>query len=109
MQSCGGTIVDATIVDAPSRTENQYGERDGEMHQIKTGNEWYFGMKGHLGVDSSLKLIHSVVATPAKTVDGRVVNELLHGEKTRVWGDRDYDGQHEPIAAPATGTPALHP
>ena len=65
MKVSGGTIVDATIISAPSSTKNQSGERDPQMHQTKKGNQWYFGMKAHVGVDSKLKLIHSVVATPA--------------------------------------------
>jgi IS5 family transposase len=101
VQVSGGTIVDATIIDAPSSTKNQRGERDPEMHQAKKGKQWYFGMKGHFGVDSATKLIHTVVATPANTADGPVAGELLHGDETRVWGDKAYDGQHERIAAAA--------
>lgn len=101
IQVSGGTIVDATIIDAPSSTKNQRGERDPEMHQTKKGNQWYFGMKGHFGVDSSTKLIHAVVVTAANTADGSVVGDLLHGQETRVWGDKAYDGQREAIAAAA--------
>jgi IS5 family transposase len=88
-----GTIVDATIISAPSSTKNAQKARDPEMHQTKKGNQWYFGMKAHVGVDSRLKLIHSVVATPANVADGRVLPELLHGNETRVWGDQAYRGQ----------------
>ena len=88
-----GTIVDATIINAPSSTKNAAGERDPEMHQTKKGNQWYFGMKAHLGTDSKTKLIHSVVATPANVHDSVVLPKLLHGEETRVWGDSAYVGQ----------------
>jgi IS5 family transposase len=92
-----GTIVDATIISAPSSTKNAQKARDPEMHQTKKGNQWYFGMKAHLGVDSRLKLIHSVVATPANVADSTVLPELLHGRETRVWGDQAYRGQRAVI------------
>lgn len=92
-----GTIVDASIISAPSSTKNREGQRDPEMHQTKKGNQWYFGMKAHIGVDSKTKLIHSVVATPANVHDSRVLPDLLHGEETRVWGDSAYTGQGEVI------------
>jgi IS5 family transposase len=82
-----GTIVDATIINAPSSTKNKSGERDPQMHQIKKGNQWYFGMKAHVGVDSKTKLIHSVVATPANVHDSQALKQLLHGGETRVCGD----------------------
>ncbi len=97
MKVAGGTIVDATIISAPSSTKNQSGERDPEMHQTKKGNQWYFGMKAHVGVDSKTKLIHSVVATPANVHDSQVLGRLLHGDETRVWGDSAYVGQTEVI------------
>lgn len=96
-----GTIVDATLIAAPSSTKNREGLRDPEMHQTKKGNQWYFGMKGHIGVDSRSKLIHSVVATPANVHDSRVLAELLHGHETRVWGDSAYTGQRDVIAQAA--------
>ena len=68
-----------------------------EMHQTKKGNQWYFGMKAHLGVDSRTKLIHAVVATPANVADSTVLPELLHGQETRVWGDQAYRGQRAVI------------
>jgi IS5 family transposase len=97
-----GTIVDATLIDAPSSTKNQDGQRDPEMHQTKKGNQWYFGMKAHVGVDSQSKLIHSLAATSANVHDSRMLPELLHGNETRVWGDSAYAGQTEVIrkAAP---------
>lgn len=88
-----GTIVDATIIGAPSSTKNQQQQRDPEMHQTKKGNQWYFGMKAHVGVDSRTRLIHSVQATAANVADCRVLPELLHGQETRVWGDQAYRGQ----------------
>ena len=88
-----GTIVDASIIDAPSSTKNRKKERDPEMHQTRKGRQWYFGMKAHIGVDSRSKLIHSVVATPANVHDSRVLRDLLHGDETRVWGDSAYAGQ----------------
>jgi IS5 family transposase len=88
-----GTIVDATIIDAPSSTKNREGKRDPDMHQVKKGNQWYFGMKAHIGVDSKTRLIHSVVATAANAHDSQLLADLLHGEETRVWGDSAYTGQ----------------
>jgi len=88
-----GTIVDASIIDAPSSTKNRDGKRDAEMHQTKKGNQWYFGMKAHIGVDSQTKLIHSVAATAANVHDSQLLADLLHGEETRVWGDSAYTGQ----------------
>jgi IS5 family transposase len=90
-----GTIVDATIIHAPSSTKNERGQRDPEMHQTKKGNQWYFGMKAHVGVDSRTKVIHSVVATAANVADATVLPDLLHGEETKVWGDQAYRGQSE--------------
>ncbi len=97
-----GTIVDATIIHAPSSTKNEKQERDPEMHQTKKGNQWYFGMKAHVGVDSKTKIIHTAVVTPANVADAKVLPELLHGEETCVWGDQAYCGQTEVIhqAAP---------
>ena len=88
-----GTIVDATIINAPSSTKNADKARDPEMHQTRKRNQWYFGMKAHFGVDSRTKLIHAVVATPANVADSTVWPQLLHGRATRVWGDQAYRGQ----------------
>jgi IS5 family transposase len=71
------------------------------MHQTKKGNQWYFGMKAHVGVDSKTKLIHSALVTPANVADATVLPELLHGEETRVWGDQAYRGQADVIHASA--------
>ena len=95
-------------------TKNADKARDPEMHQTKKGNQWYFGMKAHIGVDSRSKLIHAVAATPANVADSTVLPDLLHGNETRVWGDQAYRGQRaviresapkariSPIAATAT-------
>ncbi len=87
-----GSIVDATIISAPTSTKNQSSARDPEMHQVKKGNEWHFGMKMHIGVDDSLGLIHSISTTPANVHDITQVDQLLHGEEDRVWGDAGYQG-----------------
>jgi len=79
-----GTIVDATIIHAPSSTKNQEKKRDPEIHSTKKGNQWYFDMKGHMGVDSKTQLIHSGVATPANVHDSQCLRALPHGEETRV-------------------------
>lgn len=92
-----GTIVDATLISAPSSTKNQDKQRDPDMHQTKKGNQWYFGMKAHVGVDSRTKVIHSVVATAANVHDSHCLPDLLHGEETRVWGDSAYQGQSDVI------------
>lgn len=92
-----GTIVDATIISAPSSTKNQQQQRDPDMHQTRKGSQWYFGMKAHIGVDSRTKLIHSVEATAANVADCRVLPQLLHGSETRVWGDQAYRGQGRAI------------
>lgn len=80
-----GTIVDATIIAAPSSTKNSSGKRDPEMHQTMKGNEWHFGMKAHIGVDSKLRIVHSFAATPANVHDSHLLPELLHGDETHVW------------------------
>jgi IS5 family transposase len=92
-----GTIVDATIIHAPTSTKNREQKRDPEMHQTKKGNQWYFGMKAHVGVDSKTKLIHTALVTPANVGDATVLPELLYGEETRVWGDQAYRGQRDVI------------
>jgi len=99
MKVSNGTIVDATIINAPSSTKNASGERDPEMHQTKKGNQWYFGMKAHVGVDKKHKLIHSVAASAANVHDSNLLPELLHGRETHIWGDSAYAGQTEMIEA----------
>ena len=87
-----GTIVDATLIAAPSSTKNKEGKRDPEMHQTKKGNQWYFGMKVHLGVDKDSGLIHSVITTSANVHDLTPASKLLHGDEAVVYGDAGYQG-----------------
>jgi transposase, IS5 family len=87
-----GTIVDATLIAAPSSTKNKDGKRDPEMHQTKKGNQWYYGMKVHIGVDKDSGLIHSVVTTSANVHDLTPAAELLHGDEEVVYGDAGYQG-----------------
>ena len=82
-----GTIVDASIIQALSSTKNKEKQRDPDMCQTRKGNQWYFGMKAHIGVDSRSKIIHSVVTTAANVHDSQVLPDLLHGNETRVSGD----------------------
>src|SRR5882724_850510 len=88
-----GTIVDATLINAPSSTKNAQGARDPEMHQTQKGNQWYFGMKAHVGVDSKTKLIHSAAVSAANVHDKHMLPYLLHGAERRVYGDSAYAGQ----------------
>ena len=97
MRISRGTIVDATIIDAPASTKNAEQERDPDMHQTRKGQQWYFGMKAHIGVDTRHKLIHSVAATAANVADSAVLEDLLHGKETRVYGDQAYKSQGEVI------------
>ncbi len=87
-----GTVVDATLISAPSSTKNGSGERDPEMHQTKKGNQWYFGMKAHIGADAESGLVHTVIGTPANTNDVTQAEALLHGEETAAFGDAGYQG-----------------
>jgi IS5 family transposase len=87
-----GTIVDATIIAAPSSTKNKTGERDPQMHQAKKGNQWHFGMKAHIGVDADSGLVHTVVGTAANVNDVTQAHHLLHGKETDVFGDAGYQG-----------------
>lgn len=87
-----GTIVDATIIHAPTSTKNKEGKRDPEMHQTKKGNQYFFGLKAHIGVDADTGLTHSVVGTAANVADVTQVDQLLHGEETHVCGDAGYTG-----------------
>ena len=90
-----GTIVDATIIEAPSSTKNRAGERDPEMHQVRKGNQYHFGMKVHIGVDADTGVVHSVSTTPANVHDVTQARRLLHGGEMRVWGDAGYVGVHK--------------
>lgn len=87
-----GTVVDATIIHAPSSSKNKDGKRDPEMHQTKKGNMYFFGMKAHIGVDAESGLVHSLVGTAANVADVTQVDQLLHGDETYVCGDAGYTG-----------------
>ena len=87
-----GTIVDATIIAAPSSTKNKDGKRDPEMHQTKKGNQWHFGMKAHIGVDADSGLVHTVVGTAANVNDVTQAHALVHGAETDVFADAGYQG-----------------
>ena len=87
-----GTIVDSTIISAPSSTKNKDKKRDPEAHQTKKGNTWHFGYKAHIGVDRDSGLVHTVKATPANVHDVSMTSELLHGEEETVNGDSGYIG-----------------
>ena len=94
----GGTIVDATIIAAPSSTKNGDGRRDPEMHQTRKGNQWYFGMKAHIGVDEASGLVHTVTATAANEADVNQVEHLLHGQEQQVHADAGYTGAAKRVA-----------
>ncbi len=98
-----GTIVDATIIAAPSSTKNKERKRDPEMHQTKKGNAWHFGMKAHIGVDTQSGLVHTVSGTAANVADIAQTHELLHGEEKHVFADAGYTGveKREELAAKA--------
>jgi IS5 family transposase len=87
-----GTAVDATLIAAPSSTKNKSGQRDPEMHQSKKGNQWYFGMKAHIGVDADSGLVHTVRGSSGNVNDVVEANALLHGEEAEAWGDAGYQG-----------------
>lgn len=87
-----GTVVDATLIAAPSSTKNATGERDPEMKQSKKGNQWYFGMKAHIGTDAESGLVHTVRCTPGSVNDVVEANSLLHGQEAEAWGDAGYQG-----------------
>ena len=96
-----GTIVDATIINAPSSTKNASGTRDPQMHQTRKGQQWYFGMKAHIGVDSRTGLAHSAVVTAANVHDKHPLPDLLHGNEQRVYGDSAYASQKSLIESKA--------
>ena len=95
-----GTVVDATLIAAPSSTKNSSGERDPEMHQTKKGNQWYFGGKSHIGVDAASGLVHTAKFTAANAADVTEANSLLHGEEVRAFGDAGYQGADKRPDAP---------
>ena len=90
-----GSIVDASIIEAPSSTKNRTRERDPEMHQTKKGNQWHFGMKAHIGVDSETGVVHSLSTTAANAHDVTEAHNLLHGGERVVWCDAGYQGVHK--------------
>ena len=98
-----GTIVDATIINAPSSTKNQDKTRDKEMKQTKKGNQWYFGMKAHVGTDTGKGLVHTIVVTNAAVHDSQVMDELLHGEEQAVYGDSAYTSEKRKTGFEAKG------
>ena len=98
-----GTIVDATIINAPSSTKNKKKERDPEMHQTKKGNQWYFGMKAHTGVDKDSGLVHTVGISAANLHDSQAMDELLHGQETALWGDSAYQSKERQQTAEDNG------
>jgi len=87
-----GTVVDATLIAAPSSTKNSTGERDPEMHQTKKGNQWHFGMKAHIGADADSGLVHTVLGTAANVNDVTQAGALVHGDETDVFADAGYQG-----------------
>jgi len=95
MKLSGGTIVDATLIAAPPSTKNLEQSRDPEMHQSKKGNQWYFGMKLHVGADSQSGLIHSASVTAGNVHDSQELHNLLHGKETRLYGDSAYRGEKQ--------------
>src|SRR5258706_10363211 len=98
-----GTIVDATIVHAPTSTKNRDGARDPEMHQTKKGNQWFFGMKVHTGVDADSGVVHTVAATAAHVHDAQVLPQLLHGLENEILGDAAYQSKETLDLARAAG------
>ncbi|GAB0153850.1 IS5-like element ISVch5 family transposase [Marinobacterium sp. BA1] len=87
-----GSLVDATIIEAPNSTKNKTGERDPEMYQTKKGNQWHFGMKAHIGVDARTGITHSFTTTAANEHDLNQADQLLHGEETFIFADAGYRG-----------------
>ena len=87
-----GTLVDATLIAAPSSTKNREHAQDPEMHQTKKGDEWHFGMKAHIGVDRDSGLVHTVVSTAANVGDISQTPVLLHGQESELWADAGYVG-----------------
>ncbi len=90
-----GTIIDASIISAPTSTKNRDNARDPEMHQTKKGNEWHFGMKMHIGVDETYGIVHSLTTTSANVHDIIETARLLHGDEENIWADAGYQGAHK--------------
>ena len=107
-----GTIVDATLIAAPPSTKNKAGQRDPEMHQSKKGQQWYFGMKAHIGVDAQSGLVHTVIGTAGNVSDVTQAQALLHGDETDAFGDSGYQGvekREESLELPVTWHVAMRP
>lgn len=107
-----GTIVDATLIAAPSSTKNKEGKRDAEMHQTKKGNQWHFGMKVHIGIDAQSGLVHTLIGTAANVHDVTQAQALLHGDETDAFGDAGYQGvekREENLELPVTWHIAMRP
>ena len=107
-----GTIVDATLIAAPPSTKNREGKRDEEMHQTKKGQQWYFGMKAHIGVDAQSGLVHTLIGTAANVSDVTQAQALLHGDETQAFGDAGYQGvekRDSNLECPVTWHIALRP
>jgi IS5 family transposase len=98
-----GSIVDATIIDAPTSTKNAAKARDPQMRQVKKGNEWFFGMKAHIGTETSRGLVHTLHCTPANINDGKVMHLLLHGEERIIYADRAYQSKEREAFYKAKG------
>jgi len=103
LQVTRGTIVDATIISAPSSTKNCKKERDPEMHQTKKGNQWYFGMKAHIGVDARSGLVHTVGVTTGSVHDAKVMDNLIREDDRAVYGDKGYANDRKQRQAEAAG------
>ncbi len=100
-----GTVVDAALIAAPSSTKNAQGERDPQMKQTRKGNNWYFGMKAHIGVDAASGLVHTVVGTAANVNDLNLAGQLLHGQEEAAFADAGYQGVHR---RPEASGPSRH-
>ena len=98
-----GTIVDASIIDAPSSTKNAGKKRDPQMHQTRKGKKWHFGMKVHIGVDADSGLVHTLRGTSANVADVHLLGELLHGGKESLYADSAYHSRHLKAQAEASG------
>ena len=99
----GGTIVDATLIAASPSTKNEAGKRDPQMHSSKKGNQWYFGMKAHVGVDVSSGLVHTAGVTSGNVHDAKVMDRLIRDDDTAVYGDKGYASDAKKRAAEAAG------
>ena len=110
-----GTVVDATLIAAPTSTKNKPRKRDPQMSSTKKGNQWYFGMKAHVGVDAETGVVHKVAYTTAKVPDAKVLEELLHGDEEVVLGDKAYTSRGRNLLAsiegpgPVWAMPFKHP